>query len=91
MVNKIKSGNSASAIDIKVKPVLGTSQTHPVNPAGGKVVACNLDEACVQIDCEPITDEIAMVLADSREGPDYVMHYCGIDYLQKASDPADKK
>jgi hypothetical protein len=91
MVTKIKSGDIASAIDFPVLEVLGPIRNQAVNPSGARVVACNLDEACVQIDCEPISEEIAMVLENSREGHDYVMHYCGIDFLQKNPEPTKKK
>jgi hypothetical protein len=91
MINTIKRGDRTSATDFKVKAVLNVSRTHPINQAGGKVVACSLDDACVQLDCEPYSQEIEQVLESSREGHDYVMHYCGIDFLQSAGEGEQKK
>ncbi|HEX8979766.1 MAG TPA: hypothetical protein VF811_08675 [Parasulfuritortus sp.] len=89
MINMIKRGDRPT--DFKVKAVLNVNRPHPINQTGGKVVACDLDDACVQLDCEPFSQEIEQVLVSSREGHDYVMHYCGIDFLQKAGDTERQK
>ncbi|GEM_PF-5584492 len=85
---KERSGVPADEVIADRSEVLG--QVHPAhaNPAGGKVVSCDLDEACVQVDCDRLAEEIEAVLDESPEAPDYVMHYCGVDYLKKAADQA---
>ncbi len=56
----------------------------PVSPAGAPVVACKLDQACVQVDCEQLAEAMAGVIDESPEAPDYLLHYCGVDYLKPA-------
>lgn len=55
----------------------------PVTQAGGRVIACQLDDACVQVDC----DELAGISGASPDVPEYVLHYCGVDYLGKRARP----
>jgi hypothetical protein len=55
----------------------------PVNPSGAPVLSCNLDDHCVQVDCETDLPDLPDSLADNAEAPDYVAHYCGLDYLAK--------
>ncbi|TCS69216.1 hypothetical protein EDC61_1218 [Sulfuritortus calidifontis] len=79
-----------------MKPNLTTLPTEPVlnmpvSPSGGPVVACELDKACVQVDCEQLADEVADVLDESPDAPDYLLHYCGVDYLKQTSGTDRKK
>lgn len=62
----------------------------PVSPSGGPVVSCDLDKACVQVDCEQLAEDMADVLDESPDAPDYLLHYCGVDYL-KQSEKDQKK
>lgn len=55
----------------------------PINPSGAPVLSCDLDDHCVQVDCETDLPELPDSLADNAEAPDYVAHYCGLDYLAK--------
>lgn len=55
----------------------------PLTPTGAPVLSCDLDDHCVQVDCETEMPEIPDSLADNAEAPDYVAHYCGLDYLAK--------
>lgn len=55
----------------------------PINPSGAPVLSCNLDDHCVQVDCETDLPELPDSLADNAEAPDYVAHYCGLDYLSR--------
>lgn len=58
----------------------------PLTQAGGRVIACQLDDACVQVDC----DELAGVSDTSPDASEYVRHYCGVDYLGNAVMPRKK-
>lgn len=62
----------------------------PVSPAGAPVVACKLDEACVQVDCEQLAEDMAGVMDESPEAPELLMHYCGVDYLKQSSEVENK-
>lgn len=53
----------------------------PITPSGAPVLSCNLDDHCVRVDCETDLPELPDSLADNAEAPDYVAHYCGLDYL----------
>ena len=55
----------------------------PMNPAGGPVLACEIDEKCAKLDCETLGTELRQSLADNPEAPEYVAYYCGLDYLAK--------
>jgi hypothetical protein len=55
----------------------------PINPSGAPVLSCNLDDHCVQVDCETDLPVLPDSLTDNPEAPDYVAHYCGLDYLAK--------
>lgn len=59
-----------------------TVESVPVSPSGGPVVACELDKACVQVDCEELAKEVEGVMDESPDAPDYLLHYCGVDYLE---------
>lgn len=63
---------------VKDKP----AEPMPVSSAGAPVVACKLDEACVQVDCEQLAEDLAGVMDESPEAPEYLMHYCGVDALE---------
>lgn len=62
----------------------------PVSPAGAPVVACKLDEACVQVDCEQLVEDLAEVMDASPDAPEYLMHYCGVDSLKQEEEQKDK-
>lgn len=62
----------------------------PVSPVGAPVVACKLDEACVQVDCEQLAEDLAGVMDESPDAPEYLMHYCGVDSLKQEEDQKDK-
>ena len=49
--------------------------------AGAELLACNLDEACTELDCAALLDDFGDTLVDTREGVDFVAHYCGLDYV----------
>ncbi len=55
----------------------------PITPTGAPVLSCDLDDHCVQVDCETELPELPDSLADNAEAPDYVAHYCGLDYLSR--------
>jgi hypothetical protein len=55
----------------------------PLNAAGEPVLACDMDDLCVEVDCEDMMDEIQSTLSDNLEAPDYVAHYCGLGYLAR--------
>ncbi len=59
----------------------------PVTPAGGKLLSCDLDEACPILDCDADLDEYASTLLETADGADFVAHYCGLEYLGKWSLP----
>ena len=73
------------------KPSTEPVSNVPVSPSGGPVVACELDQACVQVDCEQLAEAVADVLDESPEAPDYLMHYCGVDYLKQPGGTDRKK
>lgn len=53
---------------------------HPaLSPAGGEVVACELDAACVPTACELCLDALPPDEATHPDAGDYVRHYCGLD------------
>jgi hypothetical protein len=58
----------------------------PVTPAGAPVTSCDLDEACMEIDCEAEMDEFGATLLESSDGKDIVVHYCGLDYVERLQD-----
>ncbi len=60
-----------------------SAEAVPVSPAGAPVVACKLDEACVEVDCAQLAEDMAGVIDESPEAPDYLLHYCGVDYLKR--------
>lgn len=55
----------------------------PLTPTGAPVLSCDLDDHCVRVDCETELPELPDSLANNPEAPDYVAHYCGLDYLAK--------
>ncbi len=55
----------------------------PLTPTGAPVLSCDLDDHCVHVDCETDLPELPDSLAGNAEAPDYVAHYCGLDYLAK--------
>ncbi|MCS6786735.1 MAG: hypothetical protein NZ524_06865 [Thiobacillaceae bacterium] len=60
----------------------------PVNPTGAPVLSCDLDDHCVHVDCEADLPELPESLVHNPQVPDYVAHYCGLDYLANKR-PAD--
>lgn len=57
----------------------------PITPSGGKLLSCDLDEACPILDCDADVDDYASTLLESPDGADFVAHYCGLEYLGKWS------
>ncbi|PIV88484.1 MAG: hypothetical protein COW48_05740 [Hydrogenophilales bacterium CG17_big_fil_post_rev_8_21_14_2_50_63_12] len=65
--------------------------TTPITTAGGKLLACALDDACSTLDCDAVMDDYADALLASAEGEEFVAHYCGVQYLRKTdSEEADE-
>ncbi len=60
----------------------------PITPAGGKLLSCDLDDACPILDCETDIDGYAPSLLETADGADFVAHYCGLEYLGKWSLPS---
>lgn len=59
--------------------------------AGGKLLPCDLDEACSTLDCDAVMDEYADTLLNTAEGETFMAHYCGRHYLHKVeTDEADE-
>ncbi len=56
-----------------------------LTPSGAPVLSCELDDHCVHVDCSALLPELPKSLADNPEVPDYVAHFCGLDYLAKRS------
>lgn len=58
-----------------------------LTPSGAPVLSCDLDDHCVHVDCSALLPELPESLADNPEVPDYVAHFCGLDYLVRRSKP----
>lgn len=63
----------------------------PITPAGGKLLSCELDEACTILDCESDLEDYAPTLLETADGADLVAHYCGLEYLGKWSLPPEEE
>ncbi len=61
----------------------------PTNPAGAPVLSCELDDHCVHVDCESDLPTLPESLVSNPEAPDYVAHYCGLDYLARQRRPGE--
>ncbi len=61
----------------------------PVTLAGGKLLNCDLDETCMDLDCDEVMDEYADALLETSAGADFLAHYCGLEYLEKLQHPDD--
>lgn len=61
----------------------------PNTTAGGKLLPCELDDACFTLDCDAVMEDYADVLLSSSDGEAFVAHYCGRQYLQKATTDAE--
>ncbi len=55
----------------------------PNTTAGGKLLPCDMDDACSTLDCDAVMDDYADVLLASPEGEGFLAHYCGKQYLQR--------
>lgn len=55
----------------------------PLTSAGGPVTSCDLDEACMKLPCSEVMDEFGDILLESSDGRDFLIHYCGFDYMEK--------
>jgi len=55
----------------------------PNTTAGGKLLPCEMDDACSVLDCDAVMDDYADALLSSAEGEEFVAHYCGVRYLQR--------
>jgi len=60
----------------------------PNTTAGGKLLPCDMDDACSTLDCDAVMDDYADALLSTPEGEEFVAHYCGVQYLQR---PVSKK
>lgn len=60
----------------------------PITLSGGKLLSCDLDEACPNLDCEVDFDDYASTLMEVPGGADLLAHYCGLEYLDKWSLPS---
>ena len=61
------------------------------NPAGGDVLACDLDDNCMDVDCETCLEEIPASLSEHSEAPDYMTHYCGLACTEKWREQQQKE
>lgn len=55
----------------------------PNTTSGGKLLTCDMDEACSVLDCDAVMQDYGDALLTSPEGEEFVAHYCGVQYLQK--------
>lgn len=63
----------------------------PNTTAGGKLLPCDMDDACSVLDCDAVMADYADALLASQEGEEFVSHYCGVRFLQRpASDQGDQ-
>lgn len=58
----------------------------PNTTAGGKLLACELDDACSTLDCDALMNDYAEALLSTPEGEEFVAHYCGRQYLTRTPD-----
>lgn len=61
----------------------------PTTPAGGKLLTCDLEDTCTVLDCEEVMEQYADALLESHEGTEFVVHYCGLEYLIKRQPPEE--
>ncbi len=62
----------------------------PNTTAGGKLLPCDMDDACSVLDCDAVMDDYGDALLSSQEGEEFVTHYCGVRYLHRpASEQGD--
>lgn len=52
----------------------------PDTTAGGKLLPCELDDACSTLDCDAVMSDYADALLTTPEGEAFVAHYCGRQY-----------
>lgn len=57
----------------------------PYTTAGGKLLPCDMDDACSTLDCDAVMEEYSDVLLASTGGEEFVAHYCGRQYLHRMS------
>jgi hypothetical protein len=55
----------------------------PNTTAGGKLLPCDMDDACSTLDCDTVMHDYGDALLASPEGEEFVAHYCGVQYLKK--------
>lgn len=60
----------------------------PNTTAGGKLLPCDMDDACSTLDCDAVMKDYADALLASPEGEEFVAHYCGVQYLRKPTPEA---
>lgn len=58
----------------------------PLTQGGAPLLACNLDESCLHLDCIAVVDEFGVALRASSEGRDFLAHYCGLQYTRGLQD-----
>lgn len=57
----------------------------PNTTSGGKLLPCDMDDACSTLDCDAVMDDYADALLASQEGEEFLAHYCGKQYLQRVT------
>jgi len=55
----------------------------PTTQSGARLLSCDLDENCANLDCDALLDEYDIALMESPEGDRLVAHYCGLRYLER--------
>lgn len=55
----------------------------PHTTAGAELLSCNLDAACLDLDCATLLEDFGEALAENPAGVDFIAHYCGLDYVEK--------
>jgi len=63
----------------------------PNTTAGGKLLPCDMDDACSTLDCDAVMEDYGDALLASQEGEEFVGHYCGVQYLQRAASDKEKQ
>lgn len=63
----------------------------PITPAGAPVTSCDLDENCADLDCDAVMDEFGETLLKTSTGQEFIVHYCGLDYMDKLQDTGESE
>lgn len=57
--------------------------------SGARLLSCDLDENCADLDCDALLDEYDTALMASPAGSEFVAHYCGLRYLERLPPATD--